>query len=53
MPEHPLAQDLIASMQKRPLLRVLRDLRNETTSRDQAILLGDLINMIVAGDFDG
>lgn len=50
--EHPLVQDLIASVQKGPLLATLRDWRDEGT-REERELLTELIDLIMSGEFDG
>jgi hypothetical protein len=47
------SEDLIATVQKRPLLKMLREWRNETESRVEAELLGEVIDAIVSGEFDG
>jgi hypothetical protein len=47
------SEDLIATVQKRPLLKMLRDWRNDTVSRVEAELLGEVIDAIVSGEFDG
>ena len=53
MAEHPYVRDLIASVQKRPLLRALRDRRDEVRSAAEADILSELIRRIRGGEFDG
>lgn len=47
------AQDLVSSIQKQPLLRMLRQWRNESQSRVESDLLNEVIAAILDGDFDG
>ena len=53
MVEHPLVQDLVATMQKRPFLRMLREWRDETYSKIERELLTEVIEAVMSGDFDG
>lgn len=53
MADHPYVEDLIATVQKRPLLRILRDMRNDATTREEASALHQLIKAISRGDLDG
>ncbi len=53
MADHPYVEDMIATVQKRPLLRILRDMRNDATTREEASVLSRLIKTISRGDLDG
>lgn len=45
--------NLVASVQKRPLLALLREWREGNPSRDEIELLTDLIREVESGRFDG
>lgn len=47
------AQDLIASLQKKPLVKMLREWREDSTSSVEVDLINDLLDLIVTGEFDG
>lgn len=51
--EHVYARDLIISIQKRPLLKTLREWRAESESSVEVDLLNDLLDLIESGEFDG
>lgn len=47
------ARDLIASIQKRPLVKTLRQWREESTSSIEVDLLNDILDLILSGELDG
>lgn len=53
MTDSVYAQDLVATIQKRPLLKTLREWRAETKDQVEAALLGEVIAEIESGFYDG
>lgn len=51
--EDMYAAELIASIQKRPLLATLRQWRAESQSSVEVDLINDLLDLIESGEFDG
>ena len=47
------AADLIASVQKRELVKTLREWRTESRSSVEVDLINDLLDLILQGEFDG
>lgn len=47
------SRDLILTIQKRPLVKMLRDWREESESSIEVDLLNDIIREIEDGHFDG
>lgn len=50
---HPAAQDLFVTILKRPLVKMLRDWREESQDRTEIVLLNDILHEINNGEFDG
>lgn len=50
---NPYVQDLIATMEKKPFLKMLREWREDATTKIEADLIADVIDQIQSGDFDG
>lgn len=46
-------RDLIASVQKRPLVQTLREWRAQSQSSVEVDLINDLLDLILEGEFDG
>ena len=47
------AQDLIASVQKRELVKTLRQWREDSTSQVEIDLINDMLTLVLSGDLDG
>jgi hypothetical protein len=51
--DNVFAQDLIASVQKRELVKTLRQWRQDSTSQVEVDLINDMLTLILSGDLDG
>ena len=51
--DNVFAQDLIASVQKRELVKTLRQWREDSTSQVEIDLINDMLTLVLSGDLDG
>jgi len=51
--ESVYAKDLIASVQKRELVKTLREWREQSRSSVEVDLINDLLDLVLDGSFDG
>jgi phage terminase large subunit-like protein len=53
MKNDPIMQYLVATVQKRPLIDMLRDWKRDSKDIVEIDLIDDVIDAVLSGDFDG